>query len=103
MRWRRIVNGCGQGCRRCDQFLIVTTAAMWTARYSKLEELVDRRRVVEDIDGPSARVGHLDARIDAEDVVQRRVYVGRRDRARVRARAEAIGGANDLSAADAAA
>ena len=55
-----------------------------------LQQLLNRRRIVQHVDRPAARVEQLQARIDAEDVVDGGVNVAGRDGAGMRAIAEAI-------------
>ena len=69
---------------------------------NRLQQLVNRRRIVQHVDGPAARVEQLQAWIDAEDVIDGGVDVARRDGTGVRPFAQTVGRADDLAALDAA-
>src|SRR5260370_8533264 len=63
-----------------------------------LQQLLNRRWIVQHIDRPPARIEQLQARVDAQDVVDRGVNVARRERARVRPLPKSGRGADDGAA-----
>lgn len=79
------------------------TARFRTRTGPASQQFGDRLRIVEDADGASARFEELQLWIDAEDLVDGGVNIGRSDGPCVRALAEAVGGTDDLAALHAAA